>query len=246
MAETARGMAHGNGGSFMEYRARLEQNFDEFESSLPDIKASPASERRQSLSTDALSHLGKWNPLAHRITENDVVWLLDNTAYRSANSNTWSAEFVVAVFGKDTGIEVSKVVANVAEKLGIGKGDAAEATIRERLIPFMQTILPGRAVEVDFGTQQQQLSLGPGGRNGISSDIKEVPEHRDGEVVTSVAKVPQGTAGILDMKTFFSEPEGWGVISGIFTVLEHDAHANEPQTSTTPSKSHRPALQLES
>lgn len=212
-------MDHSGKGSLMEYRTRRERGFNEFEQKLPDIRASPASDKRPDLTTDVLSHLGRWNPLPHQITANDTVWLFENTAYRSAKSNNWETEFVVAVFDKNTGVEVSKVVADVAEKIGIGRGDAAEATIRERLMPFMQTILPGRIVKVSFAAQTE-LELGPGKRNGISSDVKVVPEHRDGDIITSVAQVPVGADGILEMKTAFAEPGGWGVISDIDDTIK--------------------------
>ena len=41
-----------------------------------------------------------------------MIRLLDNTAYRSTVTNQWQAEFVAAVFDKDTGLEVSSVVAS--------------------------------------------------------------------------------------------------------------------------------------
>lgn len=211
--DTGRGMTHSNGGSFMEHRTRRERGFNDFELKLPDLRASPASDKRPDLTTDALSYLGPWNPLPHQITADDTVWLLDNTAHRNAKTNNWEAEFVAAVFDQDTGVEVSKIVADVAEKIGIGKGDAAEATIRERLMPFMQTILPGRTVKVNYAPQTE-LKLGPGSRNGISSDVISVTENQDGHITLSRAQVPQGANGILEMKTVYAEPEGWGVISG--------------------------------
>lgn len=117
------------------------------------------------------------------------------------------------MFSKDTGLEVSTVVADLAEKLGIGRGDAQEKRIRDRLIPFMQQIAPARVVNVNFA-KRDLVKLGPGGRNGISSDIKPLKEFRDGEVVDSEAAVPRGADGILSMRTVFAEPEGWAVISG--------------------------------
>jgi hypothetical protein len=78
---------------------------------------------------------------------------------------------------------------------------------------FMQSILPARKVNVEFD-QKEKLVLGPGGRNAISSDIKSLPQARDGDIVTSNARVPEGTNGVLSMKTFYAEPEGWAVISG--------------------------------
>ena len=121
---------------------------------------------------------------------------------------------MAAVFSKDTGLEVSKVVADLAEKLGIGRGDEQEKRITDRLIPFMQQILPGRVVNVDFAKGREQVKLGPGGRNGISSDIKVLKDGKNGEIVDSRADVPRGANGILSMRTVFAEPEGWAVISG--------------------------------
>lgn len=129
---------------------------------------------------------------------------------------------MAAVFDKNTGIAVSSVVADLAGKLGIASGSAEEDTIKERLLPIMQDILPARVVKVNFNFEKQTapLLLGPGGRNGISSDIKVVPTstHGAGSVSTSEALVPEGTSGILSMKTVFAAPEGWGLISGLFTT----------------------------
>jgi len=212
MADMAEGMANGHGGSSMEHRTRRERKFNEVESGLPNIKMTPAFECRLSIATRLLSYLGSHNPAPHPITANDEVWLFDNTAYRSVD-NQWRAEFVTAEFDQRTGQEVSSAVADVAENIGLAKDDAAEATIQERLMPFVQTVLPGRVVRTDFGGRKE-LKLGPGGRNGVSSDIRGLPEFRNGDIVSSVAKVPTGTTGILKMNTVFAEPEGWGLISG--------------------------------
>lgn len=215
---TVLAVAFGFHESAMEKKTRERRGFLQTECSMPDIKKLPTPEHLSSFSTDVLSRLGTWNPLPHPITENDSVWLLDNTAHRSPTTGFWEAEFVAAVFDKNTGLEVSTVVADIAEKLGLGQGDAAEATIRDRLMPFMQSILPGRKVDVAFS--KQVLSLGPGGRNAISSDIKVLPSFRDGEIVSSTAQVPQGANGVLNMKTVYAEPEGWAVISGMcFLIL---------------------------
>ncbi|KAL5330928.1 hypothetical protein ACEPPN_000454 [Leptodophora sp. 'Broadleaf-Isolate-01'] len=218
MADTAKGLGRAVGGSFMENKTRRERKFGDVEDSLPNVKSSPASDNRPTSSSNVLSFLGSWNPLPQQVTDNDTVWLLDNTAYRNA-SGKWQAEFVAAVFDKDTGVEISTIVADIAEKVGLGHGDAAEATIRERLMPFVQNILPGRKVTIDFA-KQQDINLGPGGRNGISSDLKAVPAHGDGTVVSSFAKVPRGANGILQSNTVYAEPEGWGVVSDIDDTIK--------------------------
>jgi hypothetical protein len=198
----------------LENKTRRDGNFEATESTLPNIRKAPISEKRSSLASNLLSYLGPYNPIPKSITSNDTVWLLDNTAYRNSQTGQWEAEFVAAVFDQQSGVEISTVVADVAEKLGIGKGDAAEARIQERLMPFVQDILPGRTVIVHFGTRET-LRLGPGGRNAISSDIKRMlPYGQGGDVVKVVAKVPQGANGILESKTVYAEPEGWGIISG--------------------------------
>lgn len=120
---------------------------------------------------------------------------------------------MAAVFDKNSGVQVSTVVADVAEKLGIAKGDKQEDRIQERLMPFLQDILPGRVVKVDH-TGKMDLKLGPGGRNGICSDIKRVPDARGGDVVGINAIVPRGANGILASRISYAEPEGWGIISG--------------------------------
>ena len=223
LIETVEEISHNYRATGMEHRTRSKQNFQATESNLPNLRRSPASDDRPSLSQDLLSHLGSYNPLGKDITDNDTVWLLDNTAFRDPKTGGWQAEFVAAVFDKDTGLEVSTVVADIAEKIGIGKGDKQEEVIRQRLMPFMQSILPGRIVNVDFGGEAETLRLGPGGRNAISSDIKKLPSsYKDGDVVTSFAKVPSQTNGVLQMDTAFAEPEGWGVISGnVASLFSH-------------------------
>lgn len=200
--------------SDLEHRTRKARNFEETEAKLPNLRNSPAPDERPTITTNIFSYLGSWNPRPHPITSNDTVWLFDNTAYRNPITNNWEAEVIAAVFDKETGVKVSLVVADIAEKLGLGHGDEAEERIKDRLMPFMQSVLPGRVVNVDF-RRRTQLKLGPGGRNGISSDIRPLPQHKDGDVVTGVAKVPRGTNGILEMKTVYAEPEGWGIISGM-------------------------------
>ncbi|KAH8816683.1 hypothetical protein F5884DRAFT_776984 [Xylogone sp. PMI_703] len=200
-----------------EERMRKERGFHETESELPNIRIA-APDHRPTLTDRILSLLGKRNPLTHPISADDTLWLLDNTAYKDT-SGQWRGEFVAAVFDQSTGVEVSTVVADIAEKVGLGKGDAQEATIRQRLMPFMQSILPGRVTTVDFN-KEIKLKLGPGGTNAISSDIKVIPRHNNGEIITSKAVVPKGTNGILEMKTVYAEPTGWGVISDIDDTIK--------------------------
>lgn len=200
-------------GSDLEERTRKQRRFSETEARLPDVKKIVVDDGRPAIVNNVLSYLGSWNPIPIQVTSKNTVWLLDNVAYRNATTGDWEAEFVTAVFDKGTGLEVSTVVADLAEKLGVGRGDAQEERIRDRLIPFMQQILPARVVNVNFAGREL-IKCGPGGRNGISSDIKRVQPFKDGDIVDSPAAVPQGADGILEMRTVFAEPEGWAVISG--------------------------------
>jgi hypothetical protein len=205
-------------GSEMERRTRSKQHFQHIESLLPDIKSKTgqASDHRPSWPSILLSCLGPYNPVPQKIGEHDTVWLFDNTAYRSPTTGQWQAEFVVAAFDQNTGVEIDKVVANVAERLGLASGEQhedAKKTIQERLVPFVQSTLPGRLLMAEFA-ELKRLRLGPGGRNAISSDTRPLPDFEGGKIVTTIADVPPSCTGIKKAKTFYAEPKGWGLISG--------------------------------
>ena len=127
------------------------------------------------------SLLGEHNPLAKAVDpDQDIVWLLDNTAYRpvhalSHDPQPWEAEFLAAYFAKDSGKDVSKWVATIADKIGLGQNDGmdkeeGEATIAKRLQPFVDTIRPARYVEATFPNGDIE-KLGPGGTDAISKQI---------------------------------------------------------------------------
>jgi phosphatidate phosphatase APP1 len=164
--------------------------------------------------TDVLSYLGSNNPLPQDIKSDDTVWLMDNVAFKSQDKDEWQAEFVVAVFEQHESKSISDAVNGVAEKIGLANDDAAKKTIESRMHAFLQDILPGRTVGAMFGGNTP-LSLGPGGHNGISSDIRLLPTAEDGTRVQTVAQVPQGVTGMKTMTTVYAEPEGWAVISDI-------------------------------
>ena len=197
----------------LETRTRSEHGFEETEASLRSsatkkLTASSKVKHLQSL----FSYLGRRNPLPAPITKHDVVWLLDNVAFRGPGGH-WHAEFVAAAFEGDVPAKFVDIVGDIAEKVGLAKGDAEEAVIERRIVPFVLDILPGRQVKAKFaGTHA--LKLGPGGRNGISSDLKRLPAGSNNSVAVTTADVPNGVTGILEMKTVFAEPEGWAVICG--------------------------------
>lgn len=165
-----------------------------------------------------LSYLGSHNPLGRPVTDDDVVWLLDNTAYKGSRFGGWQAEFVAAVFEKEPKCKVVDMVTGIAEKLGLADDAEELKTIEERLIPFLWDVRPARQVRVVH--QGKELTLGPTGRNGISTDILKVNDQPSGTAVKSSAAVPQGATGMLDMKTYFAAPEGWAVLSDIDDTIK--------------------------
>jgi hypothetical protein len=225
----AHGHGHGHGSmqkspsDLMQMKTRKERGFSGTEADLPSISqhtsfklSNPLTARAAAGSklSDILSYLGPYNPLPVPVAPTDSVWMLDNTAYRGAKG-TWEAEFVTAVFSQHASCTVMDVVLQVADKLDLtdeADEQAALAKIEQRLMPFLWDIQPGRQVKAVHGGQK--LTFSPGGRNGISSDVRAVPEAPAGYVVPTTAEVPKGTDGILEAKTFFSAPDGWAVISG--------------------------------
>ncbi|TQS37899.1 hypothetical protein Golomagni_01610 [Golovinomyces magnicellulatus] len=169
--------------------------------------------------------LGPWHPFQGSITGNETVWLFDNTAYQSAEGN-WMAEFVVAVFSQDIPLGIENIFADIAQKIGLADTNESTAIIRDRLSPWLKDVLPGRIVQIHFG-HQNYLSTSPGGANGISCDLYNLPNFSNGTIISSKANVPSGTDGLLKMKTLYAEPEGWGIISDIDDTIKV-THTDHP------------------
>ncbi|KAK3373237.1 hypothetical protein B0T24DRAFT_527411 [Lasiosphaeria ovina] len=201
----------------LEDKTRSERGFASVEAALASVFASKRV--KGSKMSNILSYLGARNPLPVPITGNDIVWLLDNVAFRGPGG-AWQAEFVAAAFAGPASGRIVDAVSDIAEKLGFSKGDSEEETIEKRVGPFVMGILPGRQVKVRFDDGAAELKLGPGGRNGISSDIKVLTDAPPGLAVDSTAEVPSGTTGLLEMKTVYAEPHGWAVISDIDDTIK--------------------------
>lgn len=212
----------------MQRLTRKQRDFDKTEHDLPNVSPHTSFSLKnpitaklaaQSKLGDLLSYLGPHNPLPVPISAKDTVWLLDNVAFQAPDGK-WKAEFVAAVFAQHASCTVVDVVANIADKVGLAEDDnAAWQRIEDRLMPFLQDILPGRQIKAQHGSGTK-LTLGPGGRNGISSDLREVAAAAPGTVVSTTAEVPQGVNGILTGKTFFSAPDGWAVISDVDDTIK--------------------------
>ncbi|KAI1388170.1 uncharacterized protein F4822DRAFT_236582 [Hypoxylon trugodes] len=205
----------------MQNRTRKERRFDETEHDLPDFSPSPSASAL--ISTDKayqlLSYLGNKNPFPRSITNEDTIWLLDNTAYHNEKTGKWEAEFVAAAFSQNSYCAIIDAVNAVATKIDLDEKDPNYPTVEARIRPFLQNIKPGAQVKA-LQRGDLPLKLGPGGRNGISSDIKGLPDNGGGALIPTFAEVPKGANGLLEMKTFYAEPEGWGVISDIDDTIK--------------------------
>jgi hypothetical protein len=201
--------------SLMEERTRTHGHFSDTESSLASVSTNQAqASRKEHKLTHLLSYLGSNNPLPASIAADDVVWLMDNVAFRGRGGE-WEAEFVAAAFDQKASTKVVDIVGDIASKVGLSRGGEEEKTIERRISPFVMEILPGRQIKVNFDGATP-VKLGPGGRNGISSNVIRIPKAAAGGVARSTADVPMGVLGVLDMKTVYVEPEGWAVISGMY------------------------------
>ncbi|CAK7205237.1 hypothetical protein SEUCBS139899_008004 [Sporothrix eucalyptigena] len=174
---------------------------------------------------DLMSYFGSKNPLPQPITDKDSVWLLDNVAFLDPATNEYKAEYVVAVMAQHPTCHVVDAVRAVADRLGRGaQDDAALKTIQTRITPFLQDILPGRQVAALHGNDWR-LQFSPGGRNGLSSDVRALPSAAPGALVPTRAEVPEGVNGVLQMQTFYTSPttpnkKSWGVISDIDDTIK--------------------------
>lgn len=204
----------------MQHRTRKERRFNETERDLADFSPFTSALSPTDKAYQLLSYLGKKNPFPRSITGEDTVWLLDNTAYRNEQTGKWEAEFVSAVFSQHSSCAVIDAVSAVAGKIDLDEKDPNYPTIEERIRPFLQDIKPGAQVKARH-QGGPSLKLGPGGRNGISSDVKGLPKSGDDALlVPTFAEVPKGANGLLEMKTFYAKPEGWGVISDIDDTIK--------------------------
>jgi len=210
----------------MQEHTRKERRFDETERDLPGriSKITSKLATKDKLYT-ALSYLGPNNPLRRSITANDTVWLLDNTAYQNERTGRWQAEYVAAMFSQHSSCAVIDAVAAIAKKIELEERDPAYKTLEKRLFPFLQDIKPATQLNVLY-EGKSPMRLGPSGVNGISNNTKALPDSDDGEIVHTIARVPKGANGILEMKTVFADAEGWGIVSGTTSITE--VEGNEP------------------
>ncbi|KAK7525849.1 uncharacterized protein IWZ02DRAFT_201276 [Phyllosticta citriasiana] len=169
----------------------------------------------------ATSYLGNKNPFAQPMDPNEhTVWLQENTAYRpkGSNASTWEAEFVAAFFVRNPNRRtLTRLVADIADKLNLADGDENEETIAKRLEPWTTEILPGHTVRINIGGTHE-AKLGPGDRSGVSKNViaLEAGKAGDGDTVDSHA------VGVdtHPMTTTYAEAKGWAVISDIDDTIK--------------------------
>ncbi|KAL8876234.1 MAG: hypothetical protein Q9198_005534 [Flavoplaca austrocitrina] len=210
-----------------EKSTRKNEGFPSTERSLPNLGSPFSIPITQNIS----SYLGKNNPFAGPVNpKTESVWLFDNTAYRPIHpyphaAQPWQASFSAAFFKTETGKDISKVVADIADKIGLKKEgseeerERGEQTIAKRLQPFADVVAPARWVEVKLPDGKRQR-LGPGGRSATSQQIITFPSnHTNGQVVETDAVNAELTP-IGPMTTTFAEPEGWLVISDVDDTIK--------------------------
>lgn len=216
--------------SDMQQRTRSEHKFDDFEKQLPDPKSDAFKMAKAVVPSyfglgGLLKKLGDLNPLGKNVTRDDIVWVLDNTAFDGGSSDSkkkksgsgWQAEFVAAVFERDPDCNVADIVASVAHTIGLADDATERDTIRRRILPFLWDVRIVRTVRVATAGADNRLT--PTNINGITSQVLGVPAAEAGSTADSKAVVPAGAGGILDAKTFYAGPEGWAIISGMHLTL---------------------------
>ncbi|KAE8375069.1 hypothetical protein BDV26DRAFT_283741 [Aspergillus bertholletiae] len=189
--------------------------------------------RRDSILYFLASLLWRQPSLQEVDTRQHTVWLFDNTAYLRATrlakglKESWHAEVVACVFRKDSRKDISKIVAMIADLIGldgeIGTERETRHQITRRLQPFLYHVMPAHLMMVEIPQPNSTTiiqQLGPTDSNGISSQVVNMGGHRiaDGSVVRSYLR---GSRGHIAMRTFFAGPKGWLVISDIDDTIKY-------------------------
>ena len=191
---------------------REHSDFAGFEADMPTL----ASRFSFSFKDNLSSYLGRKNPFFSSVNpETDYVWILDSTASQN-RLGRWKAEFVACYFVKNSGKDLSKIVAWVSEKVGLADDQGARKTVAERLQPFADQILPAHAVDIDL--LGLTARLGPSGRDGISVDELSIPgnDYKDGQV----ARLSAVGGSATPFNITFAKPKGWAVLSDIDDTIK--------------------------
>jgi hypothetical protein len=189
--------------------------------------------RRDSIVQQFTSFLSRPRPLRAVDDQQHTVWLFDNTAYQRSTrrspggSPAWYAEVVACVFEKDSRKDMSKLVATIADLIGldgeIGTERNTRHRITERLRPFLWQTVPAQLMMLEMPLPNHTTlihQLGPTDHNGISSQVINTGTRSltDGAVVRGYLR---GWPDEVAMNTVFAGPDGWLVISDIDDTIKY-------------------------
>ncbi|KAI1949730.1 hypothetical protein LOZ57_002205 [Ophidiomyces ophidiicola] len=181
------------------------------------------------------SFLGWANPQAKPADPGDhTVWLFDNTAFRPGtrlrlgSQELWVAEVVAAVFEKNSREDLGKVIALVADLIGLdgqaGHDPIVRKRMAERLQPFISEVAPARSINLEVpltATNLHKYKLNPSNQHGIIShaiNINSSVPILDG---TSLQPRLGNWPDLVTMNSTFAAPGGWLVISDIDDTIKY-------------------------
>ncbi|KAG6043335.1 hypothetical protein E4U39_004666 [Claviceps sp. Clav50 group G5] len=203
--------------SVMQLRTRKAQEFAKVESSLQEAQSTNFPQGKLDI-TSWLNKLNIFRLFARPVSDNEIVWLLDNTAFKCPCAGIWQAEFVAAVFKRKDKPKVIDMVTSVLRAVGLTDDAPERRRIEERVLPFLWDICPGKIVTAV--QQSSKLNLGPSSANGLSSKLVAVPNSQTGSLVRVSTKLGGGIGSITEMQTFYAGKDGWGVISDIDDTIK--------------------------
>jgi hypothetical protein len=197
----------------------------------PSTPTSPTERRGSTFMSFFASILGSKNPLAQPANPHlNTVWLLDNTAYQPANdqqNQSWHVEVVACIFEKESRKDITKIVATIADYIGLdgehGAHQEARKRIEHRLQPFLDAVSPSRTLtlQIPISRPLQSHSLGPSDRNGIVSQSVEMGHiHLPMEDGAVIRPRLQDFDEPVSMNTTFAVPDGWLIISDIDDTIK--------------------------
>lgn len=163
----------------------------------------------------------------------------------------WQVEVVACIFEQDSREDVGKMVALIADMVGVdgrfGVDDDREVRKRmaKRVQPFLSEVVPGRFLTLDVPLpllphkQVRKYRLRPSNKHGIVSQtvrIGQTDNHdhdhdrdhqhqhiTDGSVVRpSLRQWPRR----VSMDMVFAAPEGWAIVSDVDDTIKHTQTAD--------------------
>ncbi|TPX19921.1 hypothetical protein DIZ76_017716 [Coccidioides immitis] len=182
-----------------------------------------------------VSFLGWAHPkVARADPRHHTVWLFNSTAFqprtqtRLDHPDTWQTEVVAAIFEKHSRQDLGKLIALIADLVGLdgkaGEDPVVRQRIAERLQPFVSEVAPARFVELDVAltpADGNKYKLNPSNPHGIISHAIRIGSYqfiKDGTVISSsLSNWPQP----VTMSTTFAAPEGWLVVSDIDDTIKY-------------------------